>query len=337
MGKTTILEAVRILAERGSLSALSQLLDRREEFESLVDRDNEKTTVLDYRSLFFDHTAEPRRTIAIGTRSGEDRLRIELLPALDLSPEEQEQLWGDFSTEDVLQAIKIVYRGRVTLLAPAKQSNWSRRRLIHQQLRDRAKNPDVPTVACESLGPGLPSNRTVTRMWDRVALSDEEDLAIRALRLADPRVERVALVSDKDSRSFAGAGRRVLARLQGQRRPVPLKRLGDGAVRLFAAALALANSRGGFLLMDEAENGLHYSVQTRFWNMVLRAAYEYEVQVLATTHSRDCVKGFARAANGMSEVEGVYLRLEHHGESVRAVEYSEEEIETAAEQDIEVR
>ena len=50
---------------------------------------------------------------------------------------------------------------------------------------------------------------------------------------------------------------------------MPLRSLGDGAVRLFGVALALANSQGGFLLIDEAENGIHYSLQRDFWRMVL--------------------------------------------------------------------
>ena len=87
-------------------------------------------------------------------------------------------------------------------------------------------------------------------------------------------------------------------------RPVPLKSLGDGAVRLFGVALALANSRDGFLLIDEVENGIHYSLQFDFWKMVMKAAHDNNVQVFATTHSWDCVRGFAWAASETEEVEG---------------------------------
>ena len=106
---------------------------------------------------------------------------------------------------------------------------------------------------------------------------------------------------------------------------------------MFGVALALTSSRNGFLTIDEAENGIHYSLQSDFWRMVLRAADEYDVQVLATTHSGDCVKGFARAAAGIGGVDGVLVRLEREEGRIRAVEYSEEELETAAEQGIEVR
>ena len=91
------------------------------------------------------------------------------------------------------------------------------------------------------------------------------------------------------------------------------------------------------MLIDEAENGIHHSVQRDFWNMVLQSAHRDGVQVLATTHSWDCVKGFARAAVENEDVEGVLVRLDRHAARIRAVEYSESELEVAAEQGIEVR
>jgi len=118
---------------------------------------------------------------------------------------------------------------------------------------------------------------------------------------------------------------------------VPLRSLGDGAVRLFGVAMALACSGDGFLVIDEAENGIHYTVHSDFWRMVLLTAREQNVQVLATTHSWDCVRGFAQAAADGSESDCVLVRLDRNGEEIRAVEYSCEDLATAAEQGIEVR
>jgi ABC-type microcin C transport system duplicated ATPase subunit YejF len=189
-----------------------------------------------------------------------------------------------------------------------------------------------PIIECESLGPGLPSNNKLARFWDRVALTEEEDLSLKALRLTGNGIDRVAVVGEEKP----GNSRRVVVKLRDHPRPVPLKSLGDGVTRLFAAALALANSRDGFLIVDEAENGIHYSVQRDFWRLIMRAAHQHNVQVLATTHSSDCVRGFARAAAEIN-AEGVYVRLERDGDQVRAVGYTEEELETVAEQGIEVR
>ena len=105
---------------------------------------------------------------------------------------------------------------------------------------------------------------------------------------------------------------------------------------LFGVALALANSRGGFLLIDEAENGIHHSVQKNFWRMVMEAAEANDVQVLATTHSWDCVRGFSQAANEL-DAEGRLVRIERDGGKAKAIEYSEVDLGIIAEQGKEVR
>ena len=116
-----------------------------------------------------------------------------------------------------------------------------------------------------------------------------------------------------------------------------MRSLGDGAVRAFAVALALSSSRSGFLVIDEVENGIHHSIQTKFWKMVLETAQRNNVQVLATTHSRDAVVGFARAIQDLEYADGVYIRLEKDDHKMRAVEYSKKSLLAAAKYNIETR
>ncbi len=169
-------------------------------------------------------------------------------------------------------------------------------------------------------------------------MTDDEDFLLRALRLVlGERVDRLAVVDDSGEGPSFRSNRRVIVKLSGHPRPVPLKSFGDGATRLFGAALALTRSRQGLLVIDEAENGLHYTVHADFWRMVLRAAREGDIQVLATTHSWDCIVGFARAATECDHADGVLVRLEPEDSGCRAVVYSEEELEVAADQRIEVR
>ena len=143
------------------------------------------------------------------------------------------------------------------------------------------------------------------------------------------------MVGDPDRRS--SNARRAVVKLSNHEKPVPLKSLGDGAIRLFGIALALANCRGGFLFIDEAENGIHHSVLKDLWKFILQAARENNIQVLATTHGWDCTKGFAQAALEDEESESVMIRLEMRNGAHRAIEYSEDELVTATKHNIEVR
>ena len=345
-GKTTVLEAVRTYAARGDRNTLNALLDQREEYVAGLDEAHDAAASPNYAALFHGRTAMPGCQISIGPDSGADDLRIEVSTPADWS-QEQAATFTDLlmelghqglAGEMDLRAVKVVYRGRERLLPWLTLRSGSHGVRSRRPLQSDLFNEEKwPVVECESLGPGVPGNRQLARFWDQVALTEEEDLVLQALRLMDDGIERVTMVGDEETLRFVGRGRRVVVKLRDHERPVPLKSLGDGVTHLFAAALALANSRDGFLVLDEAENGIHHSVQRGFWRMVLRAAHQNNVQVLATTHSSDCVAGFARAAIECDDALGVYVRLERDDIRVRAVEYTEEELETVADQGIEVR
>ena len=342
VGKTTVLEAVRVHAARARASVLHDLLNRREEFATTLDEGHDPVVSPDYAALFHGRAATRERPITIGPQSGRDDLRIEVSAPNDLSPD-QKELFADLSTQGGVDAvIKVVYRDRQRLLwlPIGNDSRVNRRQHYPRSVVQSSlfEEREWSVIECESLGPGLPDNSKLARFWDSVALTEKEDLSLEALRLTAGGIERVAVVGDEEpAYRGRGIGRRVVVKLKGHSRPVSLKSLGDGVTRLFAAGLALAHSRDGFLVLDEAENGIHYSVQQDFWRMVLRAAHQHNVQVLATTHSDDCLRGFARAAAESDDVEGVYLRLERDGDQVHAVPYSEEELETVANQRIEAR
>ena len=336
VGKTTVLDAVRVYAARGRPAVLAELLDNREEFTASSDEDGDKILLPDYTALFCGRELAADDPISIGPMNENDRLGIDI-SVTDALPDPQQKMFPDLSPNGKRKLLEIKFRDKKWSLPVdlfPTEIRFHRGRGIGRWQQRFAEDQWEPAIECALLGPGLPGNRDVTRFWDQIALTDGENLPIEALRLIlGGALERVSVIGDDRPRS----GRRAIVRLQGGAQPVPLKSLGDGAVRLFGIALALANSRNGFLLIDEAENGIHYSIQRDFWRMLLHGAREGNVQVLATTHSWDCIKGFAQAAAECAEAEGVHVRLERNGAGLRAVEYSQAELAAAAEQGIEVR
>ena len=340
VGKTTVLEAVRVYAARGHSAVLNALLEQREEFSSALDEDHDAVDFPDFTALFYGRKAERDQAISIGPSGSTDNIRIAVSSPSDWQPEQMD-LFAGLAADSNLRALKIVFQEHERLLPwVITQDDFitpqTRRQLLtrlrHRQFEEGAPSP----VECGSLGPGIPSNQLLAKLWDKVALTEDEDRAIEALRLVQGNgIERVAVVGDH--RSHYSRARRTVVKLSDQPSPVPLKSLGDGATRVFGVALALANSRNGFLVIDEAENGIHHSIQEDFWHMILRTASRNNVQVLATTHSWDCVTGFARASHKLEDVEGVLLRLERGTDEVRAVEYSEDDLYIASDQHIEVR
>ena len=93
----------------------------------------------------------------------------------------------------------------------------------------------------------------------------------------------------------------------GLSRPVPLGFLGDGIGRLLSMVLAFHNARDGSILIDEIENGLHYSKLLEVWKSLDWLSREFNVQVFATTHSYECI---VAANNAFTEMESSDLHLQ---------------------------
>lgn len=341
VGKTTVLEAVRVFAAKGHHAALRDLLQERDELLG-VDGD-QRVPMPDFSALF--HGRNPRGgRIAVGPMASDEQLLVEEVDLTEELGPLIDQSFPEAAVNDSVLGLRAVFRGGHrflpvvglpqergghTVFARAPVGAW---RILRQPADNSS---DFPRIPCHSLGPGLMSNREIAGYWEEVVLTPHENAVVEALRLVmGQQVRRVAVVgSDGQPRRQA----RAIVQLEGVADRVPLKSLGDGAVRLFSVALALANSQDGFLLIDEVENGIHHSLQRDFWRMVLRTARANNVQVLATTHSYDCVQGFAEASSEVSHPSSVLVRVARREGETWAVEYSEKDLRIAAEQTIEVR
>lgn len=335
VGKTTVLDAVQVYAARGSYEVLSSVLESHEEVAALTDGTGQERVGPYLEVLFHGRDASQGAFLSIGPNDDSDQLVIEAVP-----PEEDSSSTQQFPfpfLDPSVQTFKIVFQGQELtnswFFSPyALSTKIAKNRRVYQSMGGFSFNKQSTAIACQSIGPELLTDNAIVKLWDTIALTEDEDRIINALQpILGDQVKRIAIIGDDSN------GRRVVAKIQDQAFPVPLKSLGDGALRLFGVALVLINSRDGFLLIDEAENGIHHSIQPDFWRMVFKTAHANNVQVIATTHSFDCVRGFAQAAVECEEAEGVLVRIERKDEEMWAVEYSERNLKAAAKQHIEVR
>lgn len=337
VGKTTVLEAVRVYAARGRRQIFEELLHKRYEFAT--SRFKDPDSVLDYTTLFFGRHVPPDQTISIGPSSKQDQLRIEATNMEELSPIQLDIFSETAPLESNLQALKVTLRNSKSMIpcflgSPESESLLHISPILRRKILGDSDLPDP--IACESLGPGLPSNFMLASFWDNAIITGMASRALAMINLTGAQIDQVVAVGES-SEILRGEGRRIIVKSRHSSRYVPLNSLGDGIMRLFAVSLVLAHSRDGFLVIDEAENGIHHSVLKDFWSMILIAAQKHNVQVFATTHSSDCIRAFARAVNKIEDVNGVLVRLDKKHDQIRTVEYSKEHLEIAADQDIEVR
>ena len=343
IGKTTVLEAARLYASRGDSALIMKILESREEIREFKNARGEWEARASWPAVFHREPEHHGERIAIGTlpqiKDGRGLVIEEV--ALDSdSPELQHYVRQRGEPSGTYFRLMGSYEGiQWRLNLPELETHvptWIPMEGTRpENLFDLAQ--EFPGIQCVVLGPGLPDNDEIVEQWDKTRNGDVRERVVSALQsIAGADLEDVGLsgifYQAKPTRP------RVAVTTKGSGLPMPLKRFGDGAYRFFGLALALSNSAGGLLLIDEAENGIHYSRHEEYWRMVIDAAIANDTQVLATTHSFDCVAGFARAADTIADDVAMLVRLDRTEEGgIKPVWYTQELLSGTIDYGIEVR
>ena len=154
----------------------------------------------------------------------------------------------------------------------------------------------------------------------------EPDVVLETLQVIEPKIKSV-----EDN---SASGSPMIWVDVGLSELVPLSTMGEGMARVARLILALSAARGGLVLVDEIENGLHHSVLPDVWRSVARAAARLDTQIVATTHSFECVDAAHHALGN----DGFALhRLEAANGKNRCVTYGPEAMDGAIRHNLEVR
>ncbi len=183
------------------------------------------------------------------------------------------------------------------------------------------------------IGPSRLSPQRLHELWDRVALTVEEDRVFAALRLIDADIEEATVLADPGEGTV-----RPFIKLRSHPERVPLATLGGGVGRLFELALAASTlDAGGILLVDEIDTGLHHRVLESMWRFVFEETRRRELQLIATTHSLDCLRGLASALDHVHDPsEGVCVHRLEKGRPA-SIKFEVDELRVAVQQEVEIR
>lgn len=94
--------------------------------------------------------------------------------------------------------------------------------------------------------------------------------------------------------------------------------------------------QNGVLLIDEIDNGLHYSVMKEFWEKLDELAKQLNVQIVATTHNEEMMR---LALNVFADKPGTLglFRIDRKEDRHVFTVYDDEAMKAVAEYDFEVR
>lgn len=168
---------------------------------------------------------------------------------------------------------------------------------------------------------------TIPPMVKEVLQDKKETVVIDALKQIDDRIKDFVLFEDE-----------VMVDV-GLEKRIPINILGDGVRKFFTLILAIYRSKNGILLIDEIDNGLHFSTMEKLWRILLNVATIFNVQLFITTHNIDSLKGLKNVLasdNSLKNLVSAYkiLRKEKIHETLY---YSADSFSTVIQQENEIR
>ncbi|HEY1349567.1 MAG TPA: ATP-binding protein [Ktedonobacteraceae bacterium] len=176
-----------------------------------------------------------------------------------------------------------------------------------------------------------PDSNEDARRFSQLDINRKIDRVITFLRIIEPQLVGLSSLIFPQSPT-------IYADIQGMQRKVPVALLGDGMSTLLSLILAIASARNGIVLIDEIDSGLHYTILPTFWESLFGAAREFRCQVIATTHSYECLRAaYEGAAHAHTERDFGYIRLETRETDIVARQYAHAVLGAALEQGWEVR
>jgi hypothetical protein len=186
--------------------------------------------------------------------------------------------------------------------------------------------PSLPSVFLGTWPHGLGSD---TKSFSKLEEVGRQDEVVKALKHLEPRLRHLAILTLGSAPMIHGD--------VGAGRLIPLPLIGEGIVRLLSILLAIVSVPKGIVLIDEIEDGLHYSVMVDVWRAIAEAAHQSDTQIFATTHSWECIWNAHRAFMESEMYDFRLHRLDRIDDEISVVTYDREKLETSIAMGLEVR
>lgn len=139
------------------------------------------------------------------------------------------------------------------------------------------------------------------KMMQKVAEENGEDFFSKIAQEIDPKIKKIKTAGDQ---IYADIGKVS----------VPLKYMGDGLTQVLNILLRIRELSSGILLIDEIESGLHWKAQIILWRAVIKAVKDNNVQIIATTHSREIISALSDVCEEFGEKDFAVFSLDKDGD-----------------------
>jgi energy-coupling factor transporter ATP-binding protein EcfA2 len=155
------------------------------------------------------------------------------------------------------------------------------------------------------------------RGYSQARLEGTSEDLVTLLSLIDPEIRGLEILQPEEEP--------VLYVRHATHGPVPLSVYGDGIRRTLLLAESVVKAKGGLLLIDELETGIHVNALGGVYSWLVRACRDLDVQLFVTTHSLEAIDALL-AADTTPEEDIVAFKLGRQGGQSVVKRYGEDQL-----------
>ena len=194
--------------------------------------------------------------------------------------------------------------------------------------REKAADSGWPKLVTFSTNPSSPTEDA--EYFNQIAAKrGGEKRLVKLLQVVEPRLQ--------DLKYLKLASQPLVYADVGMEDLIPTTQLGQGFTRLLRLYSETLVGRAKIVLIDEIENGIHYSAMPKVWKGIAAIAQQEDLQFFATTHSYECIRSAHEAFSSEGSYDLALHRLERVKDEIRVVTYDKSTLETSFEMNLEVR
>lgn len=196
--------------------------------------------------------------------------------------------------------------------------------ISHKKLAEGYLEKNGAAFISSDLAAGNPANDLVELAKRRL-----KDTVAEQLRYFDNHITALEILNNVAYVGLEGIDQLLAVNMQG-----------DGLRRYLNIVAASANPMNNILLIDEIENGLHYSAYKKLWEAIFSLATTTNKQVFVTTHSKETLSSLNEMLEEHSEYQEemrLYTLAKTPVKGHQAYKYTFEGLSGACENDVELR
>lgn len=313
-GKTTLLEAIFLLTGQSNPTLPVRINNAR----GYIDLDNYNDVQVEFYNL------ETEIPIIIESE-GEENRHLEISAVQSVSHAVDFSTAGSAHSEltDSYFGLKLKYANDKSSEIIIKDS------IERNKARTRIDNRYQETWTARLISSRNPYEISdITDKLATIIANKQKEPIISVLRVLEPKLNDILVV-----------GTKLMVDI-GQTRYLPIQVMGDGILRILSIVVYIYENRDGIVLIDEVDNGLHYSVMPKLWEAILYAVRVSNVQLFVTTHNLDSIKGLNKIISSnvdYYDLMSSYKLTKTSEDNIISIRYDAKHLDFMIEQEIEMR